>query len=322
MSEGRKPSECRCLISSPNMKKTLSLILFVISSAAGCFHGPLSSEEISNYSIDPQNTIVIWALSDIQPKNDIQRIEFERAIEDVNTNIKDIDFALVAGDIVNRTIARVYEWYVEAKKSSYIKEWYEIAGNHDLKSDMGELYRELVNKDFYYQFTKGNILFILMSDEERGSPTIISDSTFEWWKGLVERNQDKIIVVVTHAPLEGSGIILSVQKRRQIRDSERFSKVLKKYKVDMWLNGHIHVPHWFKGTVGRIEELGSTIFVSVGTIRTEGLGLKPSESRIISFVCGSDEVLIRSRNHTKQKYTVQHDSVFKLSKKVECEVAK
>jgi len=39
-------------------------------------------------------------LSDIQPKKRKRRREFERAIQDINQNVRGIDFAIVAGDIL------------------------------------------------------------------------------------------------------------------------------------------------------------------------------------------------------------------------------
>ncbi|MEM4658496.1 MAG: metallophosphoesterase [Candidatus Methanosuratincola sp.] len=280
----------------------------------------LFSSDVS-YPEDPNSkTLAIWALSDIQPRNHAQRIDFAQAVEDINENLPGIDIAIVAGDIVHSANADDYEWYLSVRGRSYIKEWHEIAGNHDLKGDTGgRLYRKYVNSRTNYSFTKGNVLFILMSDEEKGSPTEISDETFLWWKKLVEDNQDKIIVVVTHAPLEGSGIPLSDTRRRQILHSERFREVLEKYTVDLWLSGHVHVPQWFAGDIGRVPSLGGTVFVNAAAIRREAFGLKPPESRIIIFTCGSREVQIRSRNHRNSSFTESLDRTYRLSKPYICE---
>jgi len=302
------------------MKKRVFLFLCLLLFFSGCSY--VSSREVAGVTGLPSDrTLTIWALSDIQPKNVSQRSHFVKAISDVNANVRNVDFAIVAGDLVQKTTRESYGWYLDTRAGSYIKEWYEIAGNHDLKPDGGTLFRELINGDGHYSFTKGNVLFILMSDEQKGSPTEIGTDTFNWWKSLVEGNQDKIIVVVTHAPLEGSGIPFSNMRRRRITGSKRFREVLKRYKVDVWISGHNHVPHWFAGDVGAVDGLGGTVFVNVSAIRKEALGLKPSESRFITFVCGSDRVLIRSRNHTRGKYTAWLDRGYKLSKPFRCGVA-
>ncbi len=261
--------------------------------------------------------IRIWALSDIQPRTDWEKAHFLEAVDDVNRNVPGIDLAVVAGDLVNRPSRARYEWYLATRGSSYIEHWYEIAGNHDIKSDDGALYRKLVQTRMHYSFAVEGLLFIMMSDEVPGAPTDISDETFRWWKRLVEENQDKIIVVVTHAPLEGSRIPLSQVGRRQIRDSERFRRVLRSKRVDLWLNGHNHVPHWFPYDVSRVDELGGTVFVNVSAIRKEFM--KHSESRILEFRCGSGQVVIRSRDHTEERFNDRLERRYDLSKPLRCD---
>lgn len=295
----------------------LSLIVLIF---CACYLGKSGNSEVDKDGWDnPQNTLKIWLLSDIQPKNQGHKQQFQKAINDINKNVSDIDFAIVAGDIVQQANEEDFDWYLSTKPSSYIKEWYEIAGNHDVKWDNGVLYKKKINEKFNYSFVKGNILFIFMSDELTSSETDISDETFNWWKDLVINNQDKIIVTVTHAPLEGSGILFSSFKRRQIKDSKRFTDVLKKYKVDIWLSGHVHVPQWFPNVVGKSEKYNGTMFINVAGIRPEALGLKQSESRIMTFECGSDKVLLKSRNHTEREYNKELEVVFRLSRQYKCE---
>ncbi len=200
------------------------------------------------------------------------------------------------------------------KKLSYIKEWYEIAGNHDVK-DGGMLYRKKIKSNLHYSFTKGNILFIFMSDEKRSKETNISDETFRWWQDLVVNNQDKIIVVVTHAPLKNT-LPISTWKIRQIKDSERFKEVMKDYRVDVWLSGHIHFPNNFPGDVTALDR---TVFVDVSAIRNDFFRSSDIESRILVFLCGSDNLFVRSRNHYREKYDNELDTVLKLSKEYKCE---
>ncbi len=299
--------------------KYIFYFIIILQFPTGCYAGNTSGlitrDEIWN---DPQRTIKIWVLSDIQPRNNEDRDAFKDAITDVNNNIPGIEMAIVAGDIANRAKPETYDWYLSTRELSYIKDWNEIAGNHDLKTDLGKLFREEINQNFNYSLTKGNILFIFMSDEERGKPTEISDETFNWWKDLVINNQDKIIVVVTHAPLDGSGIPFSRFRDRQIIDSGRFTDVLKKYKVDLWLSGHLHLPHYLANVVQK-EEYNGTMFVSISSIRPEFLDIKHSESRVITFLCGWDYALIQARDHDKRQFDENLSSVYQLSKKYRCE---
>lgn len=298
--------------------KIICCLFPIIILSACSLDKPLNSEINEVISGDPKNSLKIWVLADIQPKKDKQKRELEYAIKDINKNVPDIDFAIVAGDIVNDAEGKDFDWYLSTKPSSYIKEWYEIAGNHDLKLDRGEGYKMKIRGDFHYSAAKGNVLFIFMSNEARGKPTYISDETFSWWRDLVISNQDKIIVVVTHASLEGSGIPFSSMRDKQVLDSERFTDVLKDYRVDMWISGHLHLPHSFTNSIVVKKKYNGTIFVNISSIRTELLSLKDSQSRVITFACGSDKVFIRSRNHTKKRYEVNLDAVFKLSKEYKC----
>ena len=292
------------------------LILIFLSS---CYIGYSSGDELIEEDwLNPENTLKIWALADIQPTNRGHEEAFELAITDMNENVPNLDMAIVAGDIVNETNEETFDWYVRTRNGSYIDEWYEIIGNHDLKTDMGKLFREKLREEVNYSIVKGNILFIFMSDSQRGKATEISDETFNWWKELVINNQDKIIVVTTHAPLEDSGIPFSSFTDRQIINSERFTSVLKEYRVDLWMSGHLHIPQSVMNNIVEKDKFDGTIFVHISSIRPEVLGLKESESRVITFACGSDKVLIQSRNHEEGSFAPNQDRMFRLSKKYIC----
>ncbi len=266
---------------------------------------------------DRKDVLKIWILADIQPTEPKHRRAFEKAVADMNSNTRGISMALVAGDIVNSAEEEVFDWYIAERSKSDIAIWHEIAGNHDLKPDLGKLYKEKIG-EFHNTVSYGNILFIFMSDEARGKPTTITDKTFLWWKNLVENNRDKIIIVMTHAPLEGSSILFSSFKDRQILRSERFVEVLKKEKVDLWISGHLHLPHFFSRTVTRKKNLNGAMFVHVSSIRPELKGLKHPESRFLALYCGTKKASLFSRNHKKGKWQNGHTKRFELSKTVEC----
>lgn len=227
--------------------------------------------------------------------------------------------AINSGDIVDSPTEYSYELYIKSRDKSYIREWHEIIGNHDYKTDKGKTFQSMLNEKPSYTVGKGNILFIFMSNEGRGKATVISDKTFEWWKNLVINNQDKIIVTITHAPLDGSGITFSGIKARQITDSKRFRDVLKKYKVDLWFSGHLHIPEEMLGTIIRKNNLNGTVFIEISSIRPDLLGMKEPQSRVVTFACGSDKALVRSRNHNLKIFMPGLDKAFTLSKPYECD---
>lgn len=266
---------------------------------------------------DRKDVFKIWALADTQPVKPAHRRAFENAVDDFNLHTSNVHMALVAGDILNSASEEGFDWYLKARSKSYITVWNEIAGNHDVKPDGGALFRKKIGK-FNKTIPHGNILFILVSDEDGTKPTVISDENFEWWKKTVENNRDKILVVVTHAPLEGSSIVFSGLRARQITNSKRFTEVLKKERVDLWLSGHTHVPHFFPRTVTKKDNLSGVVFVHISSIRPEAWGLKHPESRFLAFYCGTDKLSVFSRNHKKRKWHNRHAKHFTLSKTVEC----
>ena len=301
----------------PAKLKFLSLFLLLIQSS--CYIGYTSGDELTEANwFNSKDTLTVWALADIQPTSRGHEEAFEIAITDINDYVPNIDLAIVAGDIVNQTDEETFDWYVQTRNNSYIEEWYEIIGNHDLKTDMGKLFREKLREKVNYSVLRGNILFIFMSDSQRGKATEISDEVFNWWKDLVANNQDKIIVVTTHAPLEDSGIPFSSFRDRQIINSKRFTQVLKEYQVDLWLSGHLHLPHGIMNNIVEKDKYEGTIFVHISSIRPEIMGLKESESRLLTFACGSDKVLIRVRNHKDGRFIPNQDRVFTLSKEYGC----
>jgi len=301
-------------------KSLIPLLLLLIIKLTACQVGPSTGKELvaADWYV-PDETLTVWALSDTHIKDEKHIKPFRRAVQDVNDNIPGVDMAINSGDVVHFPTEESYDLYIKTRDGSYIKEWHEIIGNHDYKTDKGKIFQAKLKEKPNYTVEKGNILFIFMSNEDRGKATVITDETFEWWKDLVVKNQDKIIVTVTHAPLDGSGITFSGLKARQIVDSKRFREVLKQYKVDAWLSGHLHLPQELFGTIVKQKKLNGTVFIEISSIRPDLGGLKESQSRVLTFACGSDKMLVRSRNHERRFYTPGLDKVFTLSKAYECD---
>lgn len=292
-------------------------LLFALTLLAPLAFSSCAGKPFPTGIFDREDVFKVWALADPQPIHLSHRRVFENAVDDMNRNTRNVHMAIVAGDIADRPSEEVFDWYLAARAKSYIKSWSEIAGNHDNKPDGGSLFRKKIGK-FHRTVLRGNILFILISDEKETKSTFISDKTFEWWKQTVENNRDKIIVTVTHAPLEGSSITFSGLQARRIESSERFTETLKKEKVDLWLSGHLHIPHFFPRTVTKKENLNGTVFVHISSIRPELNGFKQPESRFLSFYCGTKKASVFSRNHQKRKWQNRHAKHLTLSKTVEC----
>ncbi|MCX7679085.1 MAG: metallophosphoesterase [Spirochaetes bacterium] len=283
---------------------TISLILLQIFQTTSIQAVPISVTPhtlyLQNFSnIKDKNILILWALSDIQPKTFFQRWHFEKAIEDINKNVKGIGLAIVAGDIAHhRESEDDFRWYISAKAKSYIPHWFEIAGNHDMKDEMN--YRKYIRKKLHYAVSIGNLLLLFMSDEDRFPAQKISDETFRWWENKVVHNQHRIIITITHAYLKQSGLLGYPIPSRNITDSERFAAVLEKHRVALWICGHTHLPGLIWRRYTSPHRYRNTTFINVSAIRKSWYN--DIESNLIYFTKGESTAIIRRRNHEKEKF--------------------
>jgi len=276
-------------------KKRFAVLLILLQISSLSFLGKISAEE--------EKQFVLWTFADIQPRDDDEREDFEITVEDVIKNKLQVDAAVCAGDMVQLSSAQnpdeEWKWFYKTIEPLAIKNFYEIIGNHDARNIPA--YFKYTKKPMHYAVRFGNLLLILLSDEKNSSGTDISDNAFLWWKKLVEDNQSDIIITITHSHLGGTGFAYNYPSYRNVVDSERFTEVLKKQRVDYWLFGHTHVPSTLKGKNRKINSLGGTHFINIAAIR-EDYFLSFAESKFFYFTPGSDVLTIKTRNHRKNKF--------------------
>ena len=255
----------------------------------------------------------------------------------------------------------VVEQLASAKKHS-IEQIYQLVGNHDASGPgedtqwwfrkwidpegLNPLYSRVRNerRPFAidgtwerYSFAVGNILFLMMSDRNDGGPPkgrsekggwpagAITRDTFEWWKGKVEANRDKIIVTCAHHVLRdttvASGRWEGVRSEYHGKfddaagasylywvgdetDSNAFQEYLEQHPgvIDLWLAGHTHThPDDRYGNKSHIERRWGVTFANVAALtRHHGVKHRPlfPMSRLLTFTKGSREVRIQCYLHT------------------------
>ena len=276
---------------------------------SSCSHEKMTLRSSDNR----QDFYVIWALSDIQPRNDKEHEAFETAVSDIKNNIPDPDMAILAGDIFQNSelSEATLNWFIRAREGADIDYWFEITGNHDMKDY--ETYKKYIKKPPYYSVEIGNLLILFMSDEDRQPPTFISDDTFNWWKNQVIENQDKIIVTVTHGYPKNSKLFMArMVESRTILNSKRFEDVLKEYKVHLWLAAHTHIPSFWGFNESTVKKFNNITFINVARIRRD-LKCNP-ESRIIVLQNNSPTMIIKTRDHHKEKYVKRREVTLNLGK--------
>jgi len=289
------------------VRYVVSLVAIVLL-AAGC---ALVATAPYRENLDTDRRVLtIWALSDIHPRTRDERRFFAETIDDANT-LGPIDIGIIAGDLLkSRSQDGAFDWFLDTRSRSNVQSWFEIAGNHDARSQ--PLFNHFFPNPPYYGVRIGNILILMLSDVSTASRTDISDAGFSWWKKMVEDNQDKIIITVTHAQLAESGLFTSFLASRDIAGSKRFADVLKTNRVALWLSGHSHLPQGLSGTVSVNKYLNGTCFINVSSISRESF--LDSQSRFLLFTEGEKKIWIRSRNHSKKEFEPRLDIPLLLQK--------
>ena len=261
------------------------------------------------------DNLVLWVFGDLQPRNENEREDFDIAVDDV-ASMKNIDASICIGDMVQAStgedVAGSFAWFYKTYERSGIEDIYEIAGNHDARNI--EAYLRATGKPLHYSLQYGNMIIIMLSDEEDSSGSDIPDEVFQWWKSIIENNRDKIIITVTHSHVQNTGFCYNYPSYRNLQGSERFTEVLKNEKVELWLFGHTHIPSCLGQSKRTIYSFNDTVFMNAASIR-EDFFFSYSESRIIILKNGSDEMTVKIRDHRNRKYRDILEQTIKLKTK-------
>lgn len=198
-----------------------------------------------------------------------------------------------------------------------------------------------------YSFQVGNALFLVMSDINEptqvvgrgtlgGNPGgVVRGETFDWWRDMVTKNQDKVIVTAHHYVLKdttvASGEWEGVRQNEAGEwvehyhrpfeqgtpngasylywvgskpDSAQFETFLAEHPgaVNLWLAGHTHThPDDNHGGKSHIEERWGTYFMNVASLSRYHMPITTLPvSRLLSFTPGSDELRVQCYLHTSQ----------------------
>ena len=195
-----------------------------------------------------------------------------------------------------------------------------------------------------YSFRVGNILFLMMCDRNDSGPPVgrgarggypagaVSGQTFDWWKNMVEQNQDKIIVSAHHHMLrettvasgswegfrkdeegkwrpyyhgyfpdggpEGASYLYFVDGKP---NAQAFEKYLAAHPgaIDMWLGAHTHAkPNDTYGGRSHVERKWGVNFINVANLTLYHVGKESPKSRLLTFTPGDREVNIRCYLHS------------------------
>lgn len=203
---------------------------------------------------------------------------------------------------------------IDAEKNWWWHKWLDPMGEFSSHSGVDASKRTYPTSGTWerYSFQVGNVLFLMMSDINEptqrpgrdllgGNPGgVVSGETFEWWKNMVESNQDKIIVSTHHYMLKNttvaSGEWEGMRKDANgtwrshyhgykalgspkgasylywvegVADAQAFEKYLEAHPgaIDLWLGAHTHTyPDDTYGGKSHVETKWGVHFVNVSAL--------------------------------------------------------
>lgn len=205
----------------------------------------------------------------------------------------------------------------------WFKQWIDPTGEHPAHSGVDNDERPFPVTGTWerYSFQAGNVLFLMMGDRNDGGPPSgraysetgggypagkVTRETFEWWREMVETNQDKSIVTCHHHMLkdttiasgewegitgdyhgymedgapEGSGYLYFVGAEP---DANAFESYLADNPgaIDLWLGGHTHAaPGEIYGGKTHVERRWGVMFVNVSAMTKYHAGSVPMSRRL------------------------------------------
>ncbi|MBD3392808.1 MAG: hypothetical protein GF418_11955 [Chitinivibrionales bacterium] len=278
------------------MRLTAGAFGLTLGQAALCI--PASSDAVARRRILVCSDLHIGHSADDSGNKDGEEW-FVDGLADLDASAGRIDYATVLGDIAHTGEASEYNSYLQAREQSGITEWYEIAGNHDYWGENTiDEYRELINSHLTFGFIDGNMLWLMLSDEEHSTGGEIGDATHGWVKSMIaEHKPDKNIIICSHQ-LVYETVRKSTDHNRYMEPLDNISDILETGAVDLWLSGHQHSMPW---TREDRHYDGTTTFLNVASM-THAYDTLESQSFVLEFEQGAPIASARRRVHDKESY--------------------
>ena len=232
----------------------------------------------------------------------------------------------------------------------WFKKWIDPEGLHTEFSKVDSKNRPYPIEGTWerYSFRVGNLLFLMMSDRNDGGPPVgrgekggypagaVTSETFGWWKDLVARNQESVIISAHHHMLKETTVVSGEwegfkwdEERKRWRsdyhgyyedggpkgasylywlddkpDAQAFEGYLAEHPgaTDFWLGGHTHTnPEDRKNGRSHIEKKWGVHFANIAALtQSHGILHTMPMSRLFTFTEGSTEVRVQCYLHTSQ----------------------
>lgn len=160
--------------------------------------------------------------------------DFTDAVAYIN-NMKDVDFAVVCGDITDAGLSTEFEWYHKISKKLKVP-YFTIIGNHDYRSNGGRIFRKMFGSTNFY-FDYAGYRFVCFDDVVWENDNALPD--FNWLKEALSSGGSQIsqpTILFAHIPHTSDQLV--GEKGAQIL------QIISDSPVIMSIYGHDHTYHY------------------------------------------------------------------------------
>ncbi|MFC1671564.1 metallophosphoesterase family protein [Planctomycetota bacterium] len=219
------------------------------------------------------------------------------SVEDVAQNIGGIDYAVNIGDLTHQSLDGQLNTYVKIREGSGIDRWYEMSGNHDMKSVARGAFADIGGCARYWSLIDGNMAFFSLPAERGNAAGLFVPEVDSWLREVIAPHEDKNIIICAHQ-FPYDTVDRSTRPERCLYPKSAVHQFLNDVRIDLWLGGHIHSgPRTREATVTR----GSTTFINVASV-SHTYGTEVCNSFVLDIEHESWQIGARCRDHDHQSF--------------------
>lgn len=230
-----------------------------------------------------------------------------RAYSELDRNNELMDYGLTLGDITHHGDCHGLQKYLKLRDKSQIPKWFELAGNHEYRRENIKYYRQLVRNPAPYSIVDGNIVWLLVSDENDLAPGNISTHSLRWLEKKLVQHQDKIVILCTHQ-IPSNTVRRSNEGKFCLQPRKAVSRILSYPQIALSLFGHEHHSPYTNENKARKN---GTTFINAASV-SHAYGTEASGSLVLELRQGDTKIIARRRNHDRQIFQQEFDAIIPL----------
>ncbi len=224
------------------------------------------------------------------------------SVEDAAGDVGGIDYVVNVGDLTHQSLDEQLRTYADIRERSGIGRWFEMSGNHDMKSVFRGAYADIAGCPRYWTLVDGNMVFLSLPAERGNAAGLFVPEVESWLRGRIAAHQDKNIIICAHQ-FPYDTVDRSTRPARCLYPHETVKRFRDDVRIDFWLGGHIHSgPRQKTATVTK----GATTFMNVASV-SHTYDTEVCNSVFLDVEDGSQQVTARCRDHDHRNFMDDHE---------------